>query len=130
MKDCSKLITQGSFEGKNPADEHRTKRTIARELNQINGVHCWFPCAGKNEGSDPDLLCCIDGKFIAYVIGEAGDEPNFYQRCMIRRVANAGGQVFRISSVQDAIHSIHVIRDEFWMYDEDQSRIWEEFPNG
>lgn len=127
MKDHSMLNMRGISENKVLSENHDQHHSILLALNKIRGVHGWVPCSGKLSESMPDIISCVDGKFVAFVIASSRKQPDYAQRRMMREITEAGGQVFIVRSVKEAIAAIHEIRDEFWMYDEDQSRCWEEF---
>ncbi len=127
MKDRSLLIKQSRLEDIDLSGKYQIMNSVLRMLEGIRGVHCWLPVHGKIDGSVPDIISCVDGKFAAFVIISAGSQPNYIQRRMMRDVTEAGGQVFIIHAAKDAITAIHEMRDEFWMYNEDESRCWEDY---
>mgnify|MGYP004477218787 CR=1 FL=1 len=49
----------------------------------------------------PDVICCYKGKFVAFEVKTLQGKLSKLQEIMIKRINNAGGMAFKVTSLQE-----------------------------
>ena len=49
----------------------------------------------------PDVICCYNGKFVAFEVKTLQGKLSRLQEIMIKRINNAGGMAFKVTSLQE-----------------------------
>lgn len=49
----------------------------------------------------PDVICCYKGKFVAFEVKTLQGKLSRLQEIMIKRINNAGGMAFKVTSLQE-----------------------------
>lgn len=55
----------------------------------------------SNQSGIPDLLCCINGKFVAFEVKDIGKRPTELQKYKINEIIKSGGYAYVIDSVNE-----------------------------
>lgn len=85
--------------------EGKIKAAIKKYLAaQYPNSVIYFPIASKFSTSGAsDIICCINGKFVAIEVKTETGKVTELQRLFIKRVIDAGGKAFVARSVDDVI---------------------------
>ena len=67
------------------------KAEIKKYLDSIGAWYFSPYMAGYGKSGVPDIVACLDGKFIAIEVKREGKEPTVLQTRMIEEIAKAGG---------------------------------------
>jgi Holliday junction resolvase len=71
--------------------ESKVKLAVVKLLKQY-GVYFFFPAThGYGRSGVPDIICCIDGKFLAIECKAGKNEPTALQLREINQIQAAGG---------------------------------------
>jgi len=54
----------------------------------------------SNNRATPDLICCINSKFVAIEVKQKGKKPRVNQQIMINTINNKGGIAFYVDSIE------------------------------
>lgn len=84
--------------------QRRIRKALEKEFPQSFWIKIWsgpFQVAGF-----PDLLGCVQGRFIALEVKMPGEEPSAIQRYMMKLIKRAGGITSRVESVEEAINVV------------------------
>lgn len=71
--------------------EGHEKQEIKRYLDRVG---CWYfspYMAGFGKSGVPDIVCCLEGKFIAIEVKREGKEPTVIQSRTIEEITASGG---------------------------------------
>lgn len=60
---------------------------------------------------EPDLICCVRGRFVALEAKIEGNQPTALQGHQLRRIRDAGGRAVVVWSVEQAIEAVEHVRD-------------------
>lgn len=55
---------------------------------------------------NPDIICCIRGRFVAIEVKQPGKNPTELQKLKMERIIEAGGLAFTARSVADVIAAL------------------------
>lgn len=95
-----------------PPEANLQRRVVSAIKRRFPSAWVYHPCDRKRMGV-PDLLICVNGRFVAVELKAAGRKPTELQRFTLDKITHAGGiagwatdldQVFRI--VEQATYSI------------------------
>ncbi len=71
--------------------ESKVKLAVVKLLKQY-GVYFFFPAThGYGRSGVPDIICCINGKFLAIECKAGKNEPTALQQREINQIQAAGG---------------------------------------
>ena len=71
--------------------ESKVKLAVVKLLKQY-GVYFFFPAThGYGRSGVPDIVCCINGKFLAIECKAGKNEPTALQQREINQIQQAGG---------------------------------------
>jgi Holliday junction resolvase len=71
--------------------ESKVKLTVVKLLKQY-GVYFFFPAThGYGRSGVPDIVCCINGKFLGIECKAGKNEPTALQQREINQIQAAGG---------------------------------------
>ena len=79
--------------------EQQIQKEIITYLKSIGAYT--FKTISSNRGGIPDVIACIDGKFIALEIKRPGREATPLQKLEIQKIINAGGVAVVVSSIYE-----------------------------
>jgi len=72
-------------------------------LNYLKFLGAWtVKTVTTNKSGTPDILACLDGKFVAIEVKDTGKKANPLQLAQIRRIRKAGGIAFETDNVEEA----------------------------
>lgn len=84
--------------------EAKVKAKIVKLLKQY-GAYYFFPAThGYGRSGVPDIVCCVDGKFLAIECKAGKNKPTPLQEAEIAKIAAAGGQALVVN--EDNIHAV------------------------
>jgi hypothetical protein len=67
------------------------KQAIKKYLDSIGAWHFSPYMAGFGKSGVPDIVCCLDGKFIGIEVKREGKEPTVIQNRRMEEISTAGG---------------------------------------
>jgi Holliday junction resolvase len=71
--------------------ESKVKRKVV-DLLKVNGIYYFFPAThGYGRSGVPDVICCVDGKFLAIECKAGDSSPTALQNLEINAIRKAGG---------------------------------------
>ena len=95
--------------------ESKVKASVVKLLKQYE-VYYFFPAThGFGRSGVPDIICCLEGNFLAIECKAGNNKPTALQEKELQRIANAGGDTFVINE-----ENIHVL--EAYLAGEDCDR--------
>jgi hypothetical protein len=68
-----------------------------------------FKIIAANERGVPDIICCLDGKFIGFEVKRPGAKPTRLQDAQRERIISAGGQAHIVTSLDEVKNIIERI---------------------
>ena len=75
---------------------------IMRHLKTLPCCFCWKQHGGMyGVAGLPDIICCINGRFIAFEVKTADGRLTKLQETMITKIRAAKGGAFKVTSVED-----------------------------
>jgi len=86
-----------------PQLESVLQRRILNYARTMPGVVC-FKVMLANENGVPDLLCCVNGKFVAVEIKGSGGKVSSLQKAQMDRITKAGGVAVIVRTLGDFIN--------------------------
>ena len=85
--------------------EKQLQRSIINYLSTVSG--CWaIKVVIANERGCPDLLCCINGKFIGMEVKQESGRPTPLQLAQMQRIWKAGGLAYVVKSLDEVKHIV------------------------
>ena len=79
-----------------------------RKLIHSRGGRCIKICPdGRGLKGEPDLICCVDGKFVAIEVKAPGKKPRLLQLRKLELWRQAGAIAFWADSKEDVEESIY-----------------------
>lgn len=77
--------------------EKKVKDKVVKLL-KAHGVYYFFPATfGMGRSGVPDIICCLNGKFLAIECKAGTNKPTPLQEHEIQSIKNAGGTAFVIN---------------------------------
>lgn len=85
----------------------KTGKAIQTEIldyirHECGGFVVAYKVVIGNEKGIPDILCCINGEFVAMEVKGAGDVLSAIQAAQMVRIHTAGGKSYVVMSLQEA----------------------------
>lgn len=75
---------------------------IMRYLKTVPSCFAWKEHGGMyGTAGLPDIICCVNGRFIAFEVKTAVGKVTKLQEIAIRKINNAGGSACKVTSVQE-----------------------------
>ena len=71
--------------------EAKVKAKVVKLLRQYNAYYFFPPANGYGRSGIPDIICCINGKFIAIECKAGDNKPTELQKFEISRIRKAKG---------------------------------------
>lgn len=82
--------------------EKEIVNAILRYLKTVPRCFCWKEHGGMyGTAGLPDIICCIDGRFVAFEVKTDTGRLTKLQETMIRKIRAAKGEAFKVTSVED-----------------------------
>jgi len=85
--------------------EKKITNSILAHLKSIQGCFCWKEHGSRySTAGIPDIICCIDGRFVAFEVKTEGGKPTVLQEKTLNSICDAGG-------VAHVVRSLDEVRD-------------------
>ena len=95
--------------------EAKVKASVVKLLKQYE-VYYFFPAThGFGRSGVPDIICCLEGNFLAIECKAGDNKPTALQEREMKRIRTAGGDTFVINE-----QNIHIL--EAYLRGEDDDR--------
>lgn len=95
--------------------EAKVKASVVKLLKKYE-VYYFFPAThGFGRSGVPDIICCLEGNFLAIECKAGNNKPTALQEREMQRIANAGGDTFLIN--EENLHTL-----ESYLLGEDDDR--------
>ena len=90
------------YEGGVEVKESDIVRAIMRYLKTIPGCFAWKEHGGMyGVAGIPDIICCCNGRFIAFEVKTDKGKPTELQKATIRKIQAAGGIAIVVRSADE-----------------------------
>jgi len=84
---------------------------IKEYLKTVNNCFYWKEHGGEfGQAGIPDIICCLNGKFIAFEVKTDKGKTTVLQEITLRKIRRAGGYAEVVRSVSDVITIIEKLR--------------------
>lgn len=82
--------------------EKEITNAIMKYLKTVPGCFC-FKEHGNEYGRAglPDIICCINGRFVAFEVKTPSGKLCKLQETMIQRIRRAKGEAYKVTSVEE-----------------------------
>ena len=88
-------------------------RAILKYLKTVPGCFAWKEHGGMyGTAGIPDIISCLDGRFLAFEVKTESGKPTKLQEATIRKIISAGGTALIVRSVDEVKAVINVFHDE------------------
>jgi hypothetical protein len=75
---------------------------ILKYLKTVPTCFCWKQHGGQyGTAGLPDIICCINGRFIAFEVKTASGKLTKLQESTIAKIKAAKGEAFKVTSVEE-----------------------------
>lgn len=96
-----------TYRNSNHMKESDLVRSILRYLKTVPGCFCWKEHGGMyGTAGIPDIICCINGRFVAFEAKVPGNVPTKLQDLTIRKIRNSGGIAAVVYSLEEVKASV------------------------
>lgn len=94
--------------------EKKVKDKVVKTLKEY-GVYYFFPATyGMGRSGVPDIICCVDGKFLAIECKAGNNKPTALQERELKAIADAGGSALVVNEENvDGVAAIVRILKEY-----------------
>jgi len=90
--------------------EQTIQRKILRELKDL-GIYAYKNISTNRKGI-PDIIACVNGKFLAIEVKSKGGKPTKLQEYNIEQIRKSGGSAIVAYSVEDVLNELKRMYDE------------------
>jgi len=94
--------------------EKKVKDRVVKILKD-NGVYYFFPATyGMGRSGVPDIICCVNGRFLAIECKAGGNKPTTLQQRELKLIADAGGSALVINeqNVGGVAAIVRILKEE------------------
>ena len=85
---------------------------ILRHLKTVPNCFCWKEHGGMyGTAGIPDIICCIDGRFVAFEVKTPSGKLTKLQEITIQRINDANGKAYKVTSVEEVIQILDRLED-------------------
>lgn len=75
---------------------------ILKHLKTVPHCFAWKQHGGQyGTAGLPDIICCIEGRFVAFEVKTPSGKPTKIQETTIQKINNAKGKAHKVTSVKD-----------------------------
>jgi hypothetical protein len=100
-KNIKKLSSPGKRE-ENVMLEKDITAAILRHLKTVPGCFAWKKHGGMyGTAGIPDIICCLNGRFVAFEVKTETGKLTKLQETMIRKIKAAKGEAYKVTSLQE-----------------------------
>ena len=86
--------------------ESHVKDAVKRVLKRLNSYYFMPPMNGYGASGVPDIVACLDGKFIAVEAKANGNKPTMLQLKNLKSIVAAGGYAFVVDETSVGIFTM------------------------
>jgi Holliday junction resolvase len=80
-----------------PTPESKVKAAVVKLLKK-HGIYYFFPAThGYGRSGVPDIVCCFDGKFLAFECKAGDNKPTALQEKEMNKIFESGGSAYVIN---------------------------------
>lgn len=93
--------------------EKKVKDKVVKVLKE-NGVYYFFPATfGMGRSGVPDIICCVDGKFLAIECKAGANKPTALQQRELHAIASAGGSALVINeeNIDQVANIVRILKE-------------------
>mgnify|MGYP000985128917 FL=1 len=88
--------------GDAPVKEKNIANKILKYLKSLDNCFCFKEHGGRYGTSGiPDIICCINGRFIAFEVKTEKGRLTKLQEITIQRIKEAKGKAFKVTSLEE-----------------------------
>ncbi|WP_333861602.1 VRR-NUC domain-containing protein [Clostridium sp.] len=88
--------------GDAPAKEKNITNKILKYLKSLDNCFCFKEHGGRYGTSGiPDIICCFNGRFIAFEVKTEKGRLTKLQEITIQRIKEAKGKAFKVTSLEE-----------------------------
>ena len=77
--------------------------SILRYLRRLPDCYAWKTHGNQYSAGIPDIIACVNGRFVAFEVKRQGGKPTPLQEVTIRKIERAGGVARVVHSAEEAI---------------------------
>jgi Holliday junction resolvase len=93
--------------------EAKVKASVVKLLKKYE-VYYFFPAThGFGRSGVPDIICCLEGNFLAIECKAGNNKPTALQEREMQRIRNANGDVFLINEDNIAMLEAHLQGEDY-----------------
>ena len=96
----------------NNMTETAIKTSIQKVLKKAGVWELKVNPSGRMRAGVPDLLCCYLGRFVAFEVKRSGGKPTKLQEHEIKKIQEAGGMAFVVTSAKTVIAILESIKGD------------------
>jgi hypothetical protein len=86
--------------------------TILKYLKTVPDCFFWKEHGGMyGTAGIPDIICCINGQFVAFEVKQPSGKLTKLQEIMMQRIKRAKGKAFKVTSVKDVISILDDLKE-------------------
>jgi len=90
--------------------ESTITKNILNYLKKIPGCFAWKEHGGGySQAGIPDIICCYNGKFVAFEVKAPGGRVSKLQEYTMEQINKAGGTAVKVTSLTDVIKVLEVL---------------------
>ena len=90
------------YMGDAPAKEKNITNKILKYLKSLDNCFCFKEHGGRYGTSGiPDIICCFNGRFIAFEVKTEKGRLTKLQEITIQRIKEAKGKAFKVTSLEE-----------------------------
>jgi len=86
--------------------ENAIVATILRHLKAVQFCYAWKTHGNQYSAGIPDIIACVNGRFVAFEVKRPGGKPTPLQEATIRKIERAGGVARVVHSAEEAIKAL------------------------
>jgi Holliday junction resolvase len=93
--------------------EAKVKASVVKLLKKYE-VYYFFPAThGFGRSGVPDIICCLEGNFLAIECKAGNNKPTALQEREMQRIRNANGDAFLINEDNIAMLEAHLQGEDY-----------------
>lgn len=90
--------------------ESTITKNILNYLRTIPGCFAWKEHGGGySQAGIPDIICCYNGKFVAFEVKAPGGRVSKLQEYTMEQINKAGGTAVKVTSLTDVIKVLEAL---------------------
>jgi len=86
--------------------------SILKYLNTVPNCYFWKEHVGiYGTAGLPDIICCIEGRFVAFEVKQPSGKLTKLQETAIQRIQRAKGNAYKVTSVKEVIAILEQLKE-------------------